>query len=76
MTLYKPGSLVQSSHEVHLYLRSKTNGDIDGSAGFVLGGTLMTVISVNETEEGSVDLLVYTGDSIGWVYSRYVRFIS
>ena len=76
MILYNPGSLVQSSHEVHLYLRSKTDGDIDGSAGFVLGGTLMTVISVNETEEGSVDLLVYAGDSIGWVYSRYVRFIS
>jgi hypothetical protein len=75
MTLYKPGSLVQSSHEVHIYLRSKTAGFSD-AAGFVLGGTLMTVISVNETEEGSVDLLVYTGDSIGWVYSRYVRFIS
>lgn len=75
MTLYKPGSLVQSSHEVHLYLRSKTAG-LSDNAGFVLGGTLMTVISVNETEEGSVDLLVYAGDSIGWVYSCYVRFIS
>lgn len=76
MTLYKPGSLVQSSHEVHFYLRPVADGVIDGSAGFVLGGTLMTVISVNETEEGNVDLLVYTGDSIGWIYSRYVRFIS